>query len=38
MDLSLYRTFMIELARDTGDFIRPLYRPRSVPVEIKADL
>jgi histidinol phosphatase-like enzyme (inositol monophosphatase family) len=38
MDLSLYRTFMMELAHDTGDFIRPLYRQRSVTVEIKADL
>lgn len=38
MDLSIYRTFMIELARDTGDFIRPLYRQRSVTVELKADL
>ncbi len=37
VDLSLYRTFMTELARDTGDFIRPLYRQRSVAVHIKAD-
>ncbi len=38
MDLSLYRTFMTELARDSGDFIRPLFRQRSVAVETKADL
>lgn len=38
VDLSPYRTFMMELAHDTGDFIRPLYRQRSVAVEIKADL
>jgi histidinol phosphatase-like enzyme (inositol monophosphatase family) len=37
MDLSLYRTFMTELARDSGDFIRPLFRQRSVTVETKAD-
>ena len=37
MDLSLYRTFMTELARDSGDFIRPLFRQRSVAVETKSD-
>jgi histidinol phosphatase-like enzyme (inositol monophosphatase family) len=37
VDLSPYRTFMTELARDTGDFIRPLYRQPSVTVERKAD-
>jgi histidinol phosphatase-like enzyme (inositol monophosphatase family) len=37
MDLSPYRTFMMELARDSGDFIRPLFRQRSVAVETKAD-
>ena len=37
MELSLYRTFMTELARESGDFIRPLYRQRSVAVETKAD-
>src|SRR4051812_6178558 len=37
MDLSPYRTFMTELARDSGDFIRPLFRQRSVAVETKAD-
>jgi histidinol phosphatase-like enzyme (inositol monophosphatase family) len=38
MDLSPYRTFMVELARESGDFIRPLYRQHSVAVETKADL
>jgi histidinol phosphatase-like enzyme (inositol monophosphatase family) len=37
VDLSPYRTFMTELARDSGDFIRPLYRQSSVAVETKAD-
>ena len=37
VDLSPYRTFLIELARDSGDFILPLYRQRSVAVETKAD-
>ena len=37
MDLSPYRTFMTELARDSGDFIRPLFRQRSVAVDTKAD-
>ena len=37
VDLSPYRTFMTELARESGDFIRPLYRQPSVVVETKAD-
>ena len=37
VDLSPYRTFMTELARDSGDFIRPLFRQLSVTVETKAD-
>ena len=37
VDLSPYRTFMTELAQDSGDFIRPLYRQPSVAVETKAD-
>ncbi|MGH7957283.1 MAG: histidinol-phosphatase [Opitutaceae bacterium] len=37
MDLSPYRTFITELARESGDFIRPLYRQHSVVVETKAD-
>lgn len=37
MDLSPYRTFMTELARESGDFIRPLFRQPSIAVEIKAD-
>ncbi len=37
MDLSPYRTFMTELARDSGDFIRPLFRQSSIAVETKSD-
>lgn len=37
VELSPYRTFMTELARDSGDFIRPLYRQPSVTIETKAD-
>lgn len=37
MDLSPYRTFMTELARDSGEFIRPLFRQPGVMVETKAD-
>jgi histidinol phosphatase-like enzyme (inositol monophosphatase family) len=37
VDLSLYRTFMAELARESGDFIKPLYRQPSVVVETKSD-
>ena len=37
MDLSSYRTFIAELARESGDFIKPLYRQPSVAVETKAD-
>jgi myo-inositol-1(or 4)-monophosphatase len=37
MDLTPYRTFMMELARESGDFIRPLFRQHSVAVETKAD-
>jgi myo-inositol-1(or 4)-monophosphatase len=37
VDLSPYRSFMIELARESGDFIRPLYRQHTVVVETKAD-
>jgi histidinol phosphatase-like enzyme (inositol monophosphatase family) len=37
VDLSPYRTFMTELARESGDFIKPLYRQHSVVVETKAD-
>jgi myo-inositol-1(or 4)-monophosphatase len=37
VDLAPYRTFMTELARDSGDFIRPLFRQPSVAVETKAD-
>jgi len=37
VDLSPYRTFIQELARESGDFIRPLYRHGSVAVEFKAD-
>jgi histidinol phosphatase-like enzyme (inositol monophosphatase family) len=37
VDLSPYRTFMAELARESGDFIKPLYRQPSVVVETKSD-
>ncbi|MES2692550.1 MAG: histidinol-phosphatase [Verrucomicrobiota bacterium] len=37
MDLSPYRTFITELARESGDFIRPLFRQLSVAVETKSD-
>lgn len=37
MDLSPYRTFIVELARASGDFILPLYRQSGVAVETKAD-
>jgi histidinol phosphatase-like enzyme (inositol monophosphatase family) len=37
VDLSPYRTFMTELARESGDFIMPLYRQPSVEVETKSD-
>lgn len=38
VDLSPYRTFMIELARESGAFITPLYRRPGMAVETKADL
>lgn len=37
MDLSPYRPFITELARLSGDFIRPLYRQSQVTVEFKSD-
>jgi histidinol phosphatase-like enzyme (inositol monophosphatase family) len=37
VNLSPYRTFMTELAQESGDFIKPLYRQPSVIVETKAD-
>ncbi|MSU47846.1 MAG: histidinol-phosphatase [Opitutus sp.] len=37
MDLSPYRSFMTELARESGDFICPLFRQRGLAVETKAD-
>ncbi len=37
MDLSPYRTFLTELCRESGDFIRPLFRQLSVAVEMKSD-
>jgi histidinol phosphatase-like enzyme (inositol monophosphatase family) len=38
MDLSPYRDFTIELARASGDFIRPLFGRPDLPVEVKSDL
>ena len=37
MDLTPHRDFMVELARASGDFIRPLFGQRSLAVEAKAD-
>jgi histidinol phosphatase-like enzyme (inositol monophosphatase family) len=37
MDLSPYRDCMIELAKASGDFIRPLFGQTGLPVETKAD-
>jgi len=37
MDLEMHRAFMTELARASGDFIRPLFRQPSLTVETKAD-
>lgn len=37
MELESYRTFLAELARESGDFIRPLFCQPGVAVEIKAD-
>ena len=37
VDLSPYRTLMLELARESGDFIRPHYRRPGMTVETKAD-
>ncbi len=37
VDLSPYRTFLIELARESGDFIRPYFLQPGVAVEFKAD-
>jgi myo-inositol-1(or 4)-monophosphatase len=37
VDLSLYRTFMHELARESGEFIKPLYRQPGLAVESKSD-
>ena len=37
MDLAPYRTFLIELAQRSGDFIRPYFASADLAVEIKAD-
>ncbi|MFI5335344.1 MAG: histidinol-phosphatase [Opitutales bacterium] len=37
MDLTPYRSFLHELARASGDFIRPLFGRHDVAVELKAD-
>lgn len=37
VNLESYRTFMIELAHASGEFIRPLYRQPGLAVETKAD-
>ena len=37
MDLSPYRAFLVELATQSGDFIRPLFSNPGLEVEFKAD-
>jgi histidinol phosphatase-like enzyme (inositol monophosphatase family) len=37
VDLTSYRTFMQELARESGDFIRPFFGRADLAVEAKAD-
>ncbi len=37
VDLTPYRTFMIELAGESGDFVRPLFGSPGLAVESKAD-
>ena len=38
MHLAAERAFLVELARASGDFIRPLFGRHDVPVELKGDL
>ena len=38
MDLTPYRSFIIELAQASGDFIRPFFANPNLVVEIKSDL
>ena len=38
MDLAPYRTFMVELAEKSGDFVRPLFGSPGLVVETKSDL
>jgi myo-inositol-1(or 4)-monophosphatase len=38
VNLTAFRTFMLELARESGDFIRPLFGQPGLTVETKADL
>ncbi len=38
MDLAAERAFLLELARASGDFIRPLFGRLDLPVELKGDL
>ncbi len=37
MDLTPYRSFLVELARQSGDFIRPFFAQPGLHVEIKSD-
>jgi len=37
VDLTPYRTFMLELAAQSGDFIRPFFANPSLTVEVKSD-
>jgi histidinol phosphatase-like enzyme (inositol monophosphatase family) len=38
MDLSPHHAFLVELARASGDFLRPLFGQHSLAVELKGDL
>ncbi len=37
VDLTPYRTFLVELAEKSGDFVRPLFGRRDLAVDTKAD-
>ena len=38
VDLAPYRTFLVELAEKSGDFVRPMFGAPGLAVEIKSDL
>ena len=37
MDLTPYRSFLVELARQSGDFIRPYFAQPGLQVDTKSD-